>query len=661
LSSRLALFGPPGTGKTTTLIRRLGQKLDSENLDADELALVEEPDAPSAEPHVRSWLMFTPTDLLRQYVKEAFAREGIAASDHQIVTWPMRRQQLARQSFGVLRTGNAGGPFIMKDWEPSLEQEAVGNAIGWFEDFQAWQAARFWTDLLTASESLAMAADPNITKLGARLSGIVGPAHQSAQARELLALIDPSEEARTLARRLRTDSDGRIKSALNAQLEHNPRIIDELATFMDTLRDTGDEADGDEPETDSDEEEEARPETKVAAAIAAYNSALRTEARSHVAGRRPGRGRAASIIEWLGERGLPEVDRESVGRSLVLQAALRRFVAPVLAYLNGIPRRYAAFRRVRRPEKRWYTDHATGRNVHPLEVDLMLLAILRAGGELLRDRRVRRDAGSPSLAALDTISEHWRNQVLVDEMTDFSPVQLACMRALSLPTIDSFFCCGDFNQRITSWGTRSVQELRWAVHDIDIRRIHISYRQSRELRDLARDIAALSDNEDSGAELPDFVDNEGVKPALAVSVTDRAASVEWLACRIGEIEAATAPRPLPSIAVLVNGEAEVEPVAEALNVILEGYNLRALACVNGRIVGHDSEIRVFDVRHIKGLEFEAVFFLEIDKLYEQDPDLFDKYLYVGVTRAATYLGLTCHGSLPRRIDHLEGHFGPGWN
>jgi hypothetical protein len=36
--------------------------------------------------HAESWVMFTPTELLKQYVKEAFNQEGIAAPDSRIKT-----------------------------------------------------------------------------------------------------------------------------------------------------------------------------------------------------------------------------------------------------------------------------------------------------------------------------------------------------------------------------------------------------------------------------------------------------------------------------------------------------------------------------------------------------------------------------------------------
>ncbi len=91
-----------------------------------------------------------------------------------------------------------------------------------------------------------------------------------------------------------------------------------------------------------------------------------------------------------------------------------------------------------------------------------------------------------------------------------------------------------------------------------------------------------------------------------------------------------------------------------------GHNIRVTACINGQSVGQDTDVRVFAVEHIKGLEFEAVFFIAADQLAREQPDLFDKYLYVGATRAATYLGITCEGALPGSLEVLRGSFIPSW-
>ena len=65
LDKRLVILGPPGTGKTTTLIRRLGQKLNTAFLDENEQDIVKSVGVMNGLSHADSWLMFTPTELLR--------------------------------------------------------------------------------------------------------------------------------------------------------------------------------------------------------------------------------------------------------------------------------------------------------------------------------------------------------------------------------------------------------------------------------------------------------------------------------------------------------------------------------------------------------------------------------------------------------------------
>jgi hypothetical protein len=70
---------------------------------------------------------------------------------------------------------------------------------------------------------------------------------------------------------------------------------------------------------------------------------------------------------------------------------------------------------------------------------------------------------------------------------------------------------------------------------------------------------------------------------------------------------------------------------------------------------------LFDVQHIKGLEFEAVFFVGLDRLAQRYPDLFEKYLYVGATRAAMFLGMTTSAAaLPDKMRALGDRFGTKW-
>jgi hypothetical protein len=658
IDSQLVILGSPGTGKTTTLIRRLGQKLNYVELPDEEKATIDS--ARSVLPHANSWLMFTPTELLRSYLKEAFARENVPASDNVVRTWTVHRHELARNSFGLLRTGGGGGRFIAREDAQTLRNEAA-NQIPWFEDFDAWQADTFWSDLATAAELLAEASADEVSSLGRRLKVVLDRAGTSDTPSTIIALVGFIPEVRARIEALTAEVDEASRRALTAEMRADPNFFTALLAFMDGLADVADPADdGDEDDGEEDDEEPAGPVTGPGSARKAYNDAIRRQARQHVTRRRPGRSVTARVLDWLGERGFSEEERGRVGRSLLILQALRRFSNPVRSLVRGIAARYARYRRVRRSEGKWYTEAATGRLVHDFEIDLTLLAILRSAGTLLGDPRIARAVELPTYAALGPVIGAQRNQILVDEATDFSPVQLAAMRALASYTTNSFFACGDFDQRITPWGTQRRSDLEWISPGIEIKPVSISYRQSRQLFEFGRALAGVF--ESSGeVELPPEVNNEAVCPVLLEEAADLDGVAGWLATRLAEIEAQMGVEPLPTVAVLVHEEAVVRPMTEALNQALADRNLRAIACVDGRIIGTDDEIRVFDVRHIKGLEFEAVFFVAIDKLAEAQPKLFDKYLYVGATRAATYLGITCSTRLPVGLTALKHHFGSDWS
>lgn len=661
IDNRLLILGPPGTGKTTTLIRRLGQKLDTAYLDEGEQRVVETIASAQGIAHANNWLMFTPTELLKQYLKEAFAREGVPASDQRIRTWQDYRRELARNVFGVLRRASGSGTFVLKDGLTSMTDAALERPIQWFDDFDEWQRKAYVQELHEAATLLHDAKTPDVLSLGARLQDILSRAADGALAAMFGSLSVEIAKVQALVSSLKEGSDAKIKAALNLQLNRNRGFLDELAHVIDSLQQAQTTDVDDQEDPDADEEEDATtPRIGRAAALNAYMQAVRAQARAAASKRTVSKAsRNGKIIEWLGERGLTEADRVEVGASLLVQASARRFVNPVKRYLDGIPKRYRAFRRERQPANTWYSHEGfEARDIHPLELDIVLLAILRAAGNLLSRPNVQRDIDSPAWSSLQPILGHYCNQILVDEATDFSPIQLASMAALAHPRLRSFFACGDFNQRLTTWGARSVDDLKWIFEDFDIKEITVSYRQSKQLNDLARAMIRAVGGTEQNASLPAYMDSMGVAPALLEHATNAETIVGWLADRIREIERFVGQ--LPSTAIFVNTEDDVAPVAEALNTALTEHNIQVIACREGQAVGQESNVRVFDIQHIKGLEFEAVFFVGIDQLATLHPALFDKYLYVGTTRAATYLGVTCQGSLPSAIESLRPHFCHDW-
>jgi len=661
LGQRLLILGSPGTGKTTTLIRRLGQKLDTLFLDDDERRIVENLSDTRTQSHAVSWIMFTPTELLKQYLKEAFNKENVPASDQRIKTWSDYRRDLARNTFGILRTAASTSGFILKDSVTLLNPDAIDNPIDWYEDFDNWQRAEFVSDIQQSAKELLESQSPEAARIGERLNLILQQAKGAFLSDTFTSLVKEVTNIQTLITGMKEITDKKVKGALNLQLNFNKNFIDELVTFIDSLQQVSEVETEDLDDPDGDEEDTVPQKTPKGIAATAYMKAVKAHARALASKKSLGKNsRNGKVIEWLADRGLKESDRPDVGISLLLQSKANRFINPVKRYMDGIPKRYRAFRRLRQAQNQWYSKEGFSMiDLHPLELDIVLLAILSGGNDLLSKPNIASDIDLAAWSSLKPIFDLYRNQILVDEATDFSPIQIACMAAFAQPRIRSFFACGDFNQRLTTWGSRSIDQLRWVFPDIEVREITVSYRQSRKLNELARAIIQTTGGSGQAVTLPTHVDSEGLSPVLLEGGSEREYVINWLAQRIHEIERLV--HQLPSIAIFVDNESDVQPIADALRVALVDENTDVIACTNGQVMGQDNAVRVFDIQHIKGLEFEAVFFISIDLLAKQHPQLFDKYLYVGTTRAATYLGITCEQELPAAIASLRPMFVTNWN
>ena len=137
---------------------------------------------------------------------------------------------------------------------------------------------------------------------------------------------------------------------------------------------------------------------------------------------------------------------------------------------------------------------------------------------------------------------------------------------------------------------------------------------------------------------------------------DAEAEADWIADRVAEID--TVSDKLPSIAILAPSSDYAKALAETLSQRLP--NISVAAHTEAGNIGRDEELRVFPIQHVKGLEFEAAFFVGVDQLERDHPSNFERYLYVGATRAATFLAFTASDRLPTQFAEIRDVMRSNW-
>lgn len=663
IDKQLIILGPPGTGKTTTIIKRLGKKLDSNegSFDDSELDLLKRIGKQGK--GFDQWLMFTPSDLLKSYLKEAFNKEGILAPDSHLNTWSYSHTTLARQNFGILSSPTNKGGFILEKIEEHVKIEIIDDPRYWYSCFENYVNQELSAELKKSTEliskSSGLSDEHIILKLKSITDSNIDIKFKYKQIFEL------ENQISKILNKEKELSEKLIKEQTNILINRNNDILKDMSIFLASLALNAIGVEEEEEEEDSfDDEEDVSivSHNEKSQALNTYKRFLRKTARySYLKKSMPKNSKDAKIAIWLDDKMPSEIILHDLGRTISLQNGLRHHLNCWRFLYKNPSKLYKKFRKEDQYNFLYNKNTANLKKISQSELDLILLLTLRNIKSLLKESYVVRNIDEIRFQEIKGFRDNiFKDQIVVDEATDFSVLQLACMEAMSSPLLNSFFACGDFNQRLTTQGIKSVDLLPWISEKIDIRRINTIYRQSPRLNEFTHALLNMMDNSDLKAksELPKFLESEGIYPVYGIHLEEKEQIAEWISSRISEIEILvnsrnTDEKLLPSIVVLVKKESDVTPMSDALDGFLEELSLKAYAVHKGQSMGQVGHIRVCSIEHIKGLEFEAVFFVDIDMIIEENPDLYQKYLYVGATRAANYLGMTFTKEIPDVMENIK--------
>ena len=684
LGSQIILTGAPGTGKTTTLVKRISQKSREEFLSDEEKFLKQEKINQLFDQN-KQWVMFTPSDLLKGYLKEAMNKEGIAEAN--IATWETWQTRLARTGYlDILKVRDGSKGLFRLGRDEILARTQNRQLIRYTKRFEKYVKETIWKTCREVMRTLRK--NKTNPELLSGLKRITGKYSQEALANtdKQVEFVDELAKLQAIFEKLReelkkdmgklTDTIMKKKGVLKAVVE-----LLQKESNSETAQMVAEEEDEDEGESLEDFEgisalERSRAEqyqrvqavNGIKLAIAWYVEWLARDRKSTQSKKYwPIIQCVESVLEKQGvatafgnEKTLVELGK----RHLDL-----RSISPLTKgyeiLLNRIPVYYNRFRRILLREKSTYlkTDHTADIRENKLsrsEVDLLIFIMLKNARSIFN--RHRDLLSSPMLPnqILENIHDEYRIQVLVDEATDFSSLQLGCMFFLSHPNVNSLVLSGDPMQRVTNHGLADWQECDLFLKEFTPHTLDKNYRQSARLLQVAKNLYVQIMKKEAPFQTV-YEKNKNDPPPLQFNAKkDRDALAEWLSERISEIYRIHENR-LPSIAIFVPEESDIEPLYDTLVYPLNDRAFELDKCIDGK-VGDGEKVRIFSVKYIKGLEFQGAFLVDVDKIQRNTPNLVDKYLYVSLTRAAEFLGITYNGRFPSRLRVVQDEFHTSdWN
>ena len=678
LRGALIIDGGPGTGKTTTLIDRINFLTDEAILDHD-ISLADEEYGRLTNPET-GYLLFTPNELLMHYLKEAMNLKGLVADGRKVKTWTDYREVLARR-FGFLTAEAERSPF-QKNRRAfrqgihvfRLDQTNLGAFVQTVEkEFIRFIGERHLVLLDIDPEKTA---EPEIYR--SVMTSLQETLEEDDLGRwfRLFAHLYDTHRERVLEIGAQANDALRAATAqLQARLQADADLFEWLKTelIQPDVAEPMDEVDEDELQEDAevDGERTKRPEESEEERIyRVLRTLLRKLAMRHGDKRIRLTKRERDLREWVRHL-IDEEALEGLAPRLLFSVRLRSAVAgPERNVLSQVGRFYKDLRRRHldilgsflTTSGRVFVEQtlqAQNKPLAPDELDLIIYQALKLTRFFAQVNVSRYERSNH--AFVRTFKDEYREIVAVDEATDFTAVQLACMAMMANPKHNCVSLSGDLMQRMTATGIQDWREfevLARGLDHLDVKRAALtwSYRQSPRLLDLTKKLWRLRTGQESPYRSP-YNPSEHDPVPLRFCGNDLHNTADWLAQRIVEIHRIYEEQGvIPTIAIFVPEEDLIVRLADALEASPYGQNLNIEPCKDGKVLGQNTNVRIFNVVHIKGLEFEAAFFVHLDRLAERYPDLTDRMLYVGLSRASLYLGVTVEHTFPEVLSALESDF-----
>ena len=669
----VVIDGGPGTGKTTTLIQRLKLLISEDDLrdyrdNHEDCKLSDEQIRIASDPE-RNWIFFSPTELLRQFMRDNMNYEGLTDTNNKTVVWAdYLRKQLVRDKY---QFAGDDYPFDFAKSSLNLQPIYTSNHVTIIKHF----IREYITEM---KKKLKIVADIDTkpfkwNQVGKRITDICKGADKriiatSSLIRMMLDLDAIREmptppgipSAKFVIDTYQTQMQ-RISTSYMAEWRKDETFYAELLEMAKAWKNNN--------LTEEEEEEVGEMDEDVIMAgaenklLTTLKNMIKRLALQKIDSKLTLNGRARQLHDKVGDR-INSSDFEGLAEYAYFMQYFYPIIHNYEGYLfNKITSVYKNLRREalktgmagwnKRLLKQIVDD---GKN-RPLcqQEQALIVGFINNLVLSIRQVSVRRFDLLKHKYAL-AYKDACRPVIGIDEATDYTLIDYYAINSLRHYTVSSFTLTGDIMQGLRLDGITDWMELQRSniFNNVEVKTLTISYRQSPKLMSLADAIYENVMGKQSPYTCKLEEDDSCPNPLLLIS-DDEEEKAEWIAKRVLEVKAKYGF--VPSIAVFVadkNDAANLEVLLKD-DGRLENNGIDVKDCSAGDNLSAQDMLRIFPLEKVKGMEFEVVFFHNIDKV--KATKLISRYLYVGLSRATFFMGViastTDFDILPEIIDKFD--------
>lgn len=645
----IVIDGGPGTGKTTTMIQRLKYLTDWDAIEEDFMSEANQYQLTATQrDHLhetirthRDWIFFSPSDLLKEYLSDAMNKEGLGNTNAKVWNWSEYRNKIIRENYLLIDPTNDNAPFKQSRSKEMLFYNG-GSIINSFSDY--------FLDNLRQIKSRFPKVDISENKfLWATIAQRIQQRFEDSESFSVVQFIQLfysleqvySKECRDLLSENRNKVNT-IATELYLLCKDKEDVYNHLVEMANIqTTEQSDEAEEEQDGAEATENDEENINSKIISMIRTWfkrycYSLINREVKLT---QRQSRLSELLVAEFRKEH---QAQVERVGE-LALFEQYAKYTRGIRSNLfGGFAAKYKRFRRqmLSNKDANWNLQELEsllkrreGKELHSQEQSLLIGFI----NNLVKT--IRRVSKSPMNHPFVTAYEELARPIIgIDEATDFSECEIYAMQSLLYDDYNSMTLCGDLMQRLTSKGITSWEQIEPFVENMEKVEMTTSYRQSTNLVNVAK--ALYKDTIGNEPNYKAYMKSTKVPKPLAFVSASESDKISWIEKRISDVYSAYGKK-LPSIAIFLNNKNDIHSFVEALRDTDFVYDagIEIVDGSEGNVLASSNQIRVYPIDVVKGMEFDVVFFHNIDNV-QADSDLIKRYIYVGVSRAAFFLGAT---------------------